>query len=108
MRVLPCLLLFLPIGGPLAQTTFSQRLEQLMEEMEAFAEDDAEYEGEQYAARKRARVGAPVVQMSLVCALAAVAAGYMLPASTTLAPALPAPTPMPNCPPAWVPSPLLE
>lgn len=31
MRVLPCLLLFLPIGGPLAQTTFSQRLEQLRE-----------------------------------------------------------------------------
>ena len=30
MRVLPCLLLFLPIGGPLAQTTFPQRLEQLM------------------------------------------------------------------------------
>ena len=29
MRVLPCLLLFLPIGGPLAQTTFPQRLEQL-------------------------------------------------------------------------------
>ena len=31
MRVLPCLLLLLPIGGPLAQTTFAQRLEQLME-----------------------------------------------------------------------------
>ena len=31
MRVLPCLLLLLPIGGPLAQTTFSQRLEQLMD-----------------------------------------------------------------------------